>query len=77
MRDRQAVWNRTNQLWLDNSGNESDDQGEQLDEVKDAELKTSRVWAIREPFHWFWHYECARPRRSSPVAGPRGVVCSQ
>lgn len=47
------------QLWLFNPANMSDEQCQQLDELKKLELKTSRAWAIREYFRWFWEYTYA------------------
>ena len=44
------------QLWLTNPENLSDEQWGQFESLKEAELKTSRAWAIREQFRWFWEY---------------------
>lgn len=49
----------TRQLWLYNPGNMSDEQWSQLESLKDLSLKTSRAWALREYFQWFWEYEYA------------------
>jgi transposase len=49
----------TKQLWLYNPENMSDEHWQQFEHVKDVELKTSRAWAIREQFRWFWEYQYA------------------
>lgn len=47
------------QLWLFNSENLKDDQWLRFEPLKDQELKTSRAWAIKEQFRWFWEYRYA------------------
>lgn len=49
----------TKQLWLYNPENISDEQWEQLQSLRELELKTGRAWAIREYFRWFWEYRYA------------------
>jgi len=49
----------TKQLWLYNPENMSDEQWDQFESLKNVELKTSRAWAIREQFRWFWEYRYA------------------
>ena len=44
------------QLWLFNPENFSDSQAFRFNDLKDLELKTSRAWAIKEQFNWFWGY---------------------
>lgn len=48
------------QLWLFNPANFSESQSFRFDDLKDLELKTSRAWAIKEQFRWFWDYTYAR-----------------
>jgi len=47
------------QLWLYNPENLSDDQWLEFEPLKAQELKTSRAWAIKEQFRWFWEYRYA------------------
>lgn len=47
------------QLWLFNPENLSDDRWLEFETLKDQELKTSRAWAIKEQFRWFWEYRYA------------------
>jgi transposase len=47
------------QLWLFNPGNLSEDRWIEFEALKDQELKTSRAWAIKEQFRWFWEYRYA------------------
>jgi transposase len=51
------------QLWLFNPENLSDDQWLKFEPLKDQELKTSRAWAIKEQFRWFWEYRYAANAR--------------
>jgi len=44
------------QLWLFNPENLSDDRWIEFEKLKDQALKTSRAWAIKEQFRWFWEY---------------------
>lgn len=44
----------TKQLWLYNPGNMSDEQWSELEALRQLDLKTSRAWALREHFRWFW-----------------------
>ncbi len=46
----------TKQSWLFNPENMSEDRWIEFDTLKDQELKTSRAWAIKEQFRWFWEY---------------------
>lgn len=47
------------QLWLFNPENLSEDRWIEFESLKDQELKTSRAWAIKEQFRWFWEYRYA------------------
>jgi transposase len=46
----------TKQSWLFNPENMDEDRWIEFDALKDQELKTSRAWAIKEQFRWFWEY---------------------
>jgi transposase len=45
--------------WLFNPDNMNEDRWLEFQSLKDAELKTSRAWAIKEQFRWFWEYAYA------------------
>jgi transposase len=47
------------QLWLFNPENLSEDRWIEFESLKNQELKTSRAWAIKEQFRWFWEYRYA------------------
>ena len=47
------------QLWLFNPENLSEDRWLDFEALKDQDLKTSRAWAIKEQFRWFWEYRYA------------------
>ena len=47
------------QLWLFNPENLSEKRWLEFEPLKDLELKTSRAWAIKEQFRWFWEYRYA------------------
>lgn len=49
----------TKQLWLFNPENLSEEKWLDFQALKDLELKTSRAWAIKEQFRWFWEYRYA------------------
>ncbi len=49
----------TKQSWLFNPENMSEDRWIEFDKLKGQELKTSRAWAIKEQFRWFWEYRYA------------------
>ncbi len=51
------------QLWLFNPENLSDDRWIEFSTLKDQELTTSRAWAIKEQFRWFWEYRYAGSAR--------------
>ncbi len=53
----------TKQLWLFNPENMSEDRWIEFETLKDQELKTSRAWAIKEPFRWLWEYRYAGKAR--------------
>ena len=53
----------TKQLWLFNPENLSDPQWMTFAPLKELELKTSRAWAIKEQFRWFWEYRYAGAAR--------------
>jgi transposase len=44
---------------LFNPENLSEDRWIEFEALKDQELKTSRAWAIKEQFRWFWEYRYA------------------
>ena len=46
----------TKQLWLFASNNLQETRRQELDALKQQDLKTSRAWAIKEHFRWFWSY---------------------
>jgi len=46
-------------LWLMNEENQSEDFAEKFAQLKGADLKVSRAWAIKELFRDFWAYTCA------------------
>lgn len=46
----------TKPSWLFNPENMSEDRWIEFDTLKDQELKTTRAWAIKEQFRWFWEY---------------------
>ena len=50
----------TKYLWLRNEENIPEWRREEFAEVKSAELRTSRAWAIKESLRKFWSYTCAR-----------------
>ncbi|MCP4003316.1 MAG: ISL3 family transposase, partial [bacterium] len=45
--------------WLFNPENMKDERWLEFQSLKDSELKTSRAWAIKEQFRWFWEYAYA------------------
>jgi transposase len=49
----------TKHLWLFNAENVSEERWPDFQTLKDQELKTSRAWAIKEQFRWFWEYRYA------------------
>lgn len=42
--------------WLFNPENMKEQRWFDFQRLKDSELKTSRAWAIKEQFRWFWEY---------------------
>jgi len=46
-------------LWLTNEENQSEDFAEKFAQLKGADLKVSRAWAIKELFRDFWAYTYA------------------
>ena len=46
----------TKHLWLWNAENVPEWRRAEFDAVKQAKLKTSRAWAIKEAFRFFWSY---------------------
>jgi len=46
----------TKHLWLMNEEKIPDRRREEFDEIKTAELKTARAWAIKESLRRFWDY---------------------
>jgi transposase len=53
----------TRQLWLFNPENLSEEKWSKFEQLKDAQLKTARAWAIREQFRWFWDCRTATSGR--------------
>jgi transposase len=53
------------QLWLFNPENFSESQSLRFSDLKDLELKTSRAWAIKEHFRWFWNYRYTKNAEKS------------
>ena len=49
----------TKQLWLFNPENLSEEKWLVFEPLKELQLKTTRAWAIREQFRWFWEYRYA------------------
>jgi transposase len=43
-------------LWLSHPDHLTEDRENWLDELREADLKTSRAWAIKESFRRFWDY---------------------
>jgi transposase len=48
-----------NQLWLFHPENLSDIRQIEFKRLRQMELKTSRAWAMKEQFRWFWNYRYA------------------
>ena len=46
-------------LWLTNPSNMTDKARERFNELKGAELKTGRAWALKEALRNLWHYASA------------------
>ena len=59
MKEGDETLKGSKQLWLYNPENISDEQWAQFEALKNMELKSSRAWAIREQFRWFWEYRYA------------------
>ena len=59
-------------LWLFNPENLSDDRWIEFSTLKDQELTTSRAWAIKEQFRWFWEYRYAGNARKFFNSGTVG-----
>lgn len=49
----------TKHSWLFNPENMSEDRWIEFETLKEQALKTSRAWAIKEQFRWFWEYRYA------------------
>jgi len=54
MQEKDETLKGTRSLWLYNLENLSEQKRAEFELLKEAELKTSRAWAIREQFRWFW-----------------------
>ena len=50
----------TRQLWLYHPENLTIERWQTFAELKQAQLKTARAWAIREQLRWFWEYRYAK-----------------
>jgi transposase len=46
----------TKQLWLYRCSNVPDQHTTEFAILRESELKTSKAWAIKEQFRWFWTY---------------------
>ena len=71
-------------LWLTKPENISDEKLDSFEALKTAELKTSRAWAIREQFRWFWSDSYAGNAKTFSTSGinvvfrgPHAAVWSQ
>jgi len=49
----------TKQLWLFNPANLDEQRWMEFEPLRAMALKTSRAWAIKEEFRWFWEYRYA------------------
>jgi transposase len=56
MKEKDETLKGTRSLWLYHLENLSEQKRAEFNQLKDAQLKTARAWAIREQFRWFW--EC-------------------
>lgn len=56
MKEGDETLKGSKQLWLFNPENLKAAHQERFEALKELELKTSRAWAIREQFRWFWEY---------------------
>jgi transposase len=54
-----ATLAKSKYLWLTNPSNMTDKAKERFDELKGAELKTGRAWALKEALRELWNYTCA------------------
>jgi len=54
MQEKDETLKGTRSLWLYNLENLSEQKRAEFELLKEAQLKTSRAWAIREQFRWFW-----------------------
>jgi len=54
MKEQDETLKGTRSLWLYNQENLSEQQRAEFEQLKGAQLKTARAWAIREQFRWFW-----------------------
>lgn len=55
---------RTRYLWLSREEHLSEQQEARFGHLRTSDLKTSRAWAIKEYFRWFWSYTYAGRARS-------------
>ncbi|WP_437222029.1 ISL3 family transposase [Planctomicrobium sp. SH661] len=54
MKEQDETLKGTRSLWLYNLENLSEQKRAEFEQIKGAQLKTARAWAIREQFRWFW-----------------------
>jgi transposase len=54
-----ATLTKSKYLWLTNPANMTDEARARFDELKSAELKTARAWAIKEALRELWSYTSA------------------
>lgn len=59
MKDGDATLARSKYLWLTNPGNMTDKARAHFAELKGAELKTGRAWALKEALRGLWDYQSA------------------
>lgn len=56
MQEGDATLAKSKYLWLTNPSNMTDKARERFDQLKGAELKTSRAWALKEALRDLWNY---------------------
>jgi transposase len=59
MKEGDATLARSKYLWLTNPGNMTDKARAHFAELKGAELKTGRAWALKEALRSLWNYQSA------------------
>lgn len=59
MKEGDETLKGSRRMWLYNEENLSADARLDFESLRAAELKTSRAWALKEQFRWFWDYTYA------------------